>query len=118
MISMSTFLVSAFWHGFYPSYYFCFFFAMILAELNKDLYKAQVIFNFIPEILRPILANQAAFFAMNYMGIVFCATTWHNLTMFVSSTYAFMFISLFVLLGYTRGTNLVGRVTKGERKTN
>ena len=38
--SMSTFIVSAFWHGFYPFYYVMFFFAAILVECAKDMYKA------------------------------------------------------------------------------
>jgi lysophospholipid acyltransferase len=48
--SMITFIVSAFWHGFYPSYYIMFFFAAILSEVNKDIFKAQVIFQqYIPK---------------------------------------------------------------------
>ena len=115
-VSMSTFLVSAFWHGFYPCYYFTFFFAALLAEVNKDLFKAQIIFRHIPGFLQPILANQACFLTMNYLGIVFCACTWHNVFMFISSTHYFIFISLFALLAYSRGTNLVGRAKKMEEK--
>ena len=34
-----TNLVSAFWHGFYPSYYLMFFFFALVTEIAKDLYK-------------------------------------------------------------------------------
>jgi hypothetical protein len=43
-----TFIVSAFWHGFYPFYYVMFFVAAILGELTKDLYKSRIFFAFIP----------------------------------------------------------------------
>jgi len=115
-VNMTVFLVSAIWHGFYPCYYFCFFFAALLSEVNKDLFKAKIIFRNIPNVLKPILANQACFLSMNYMGIVFCSCTWHNLYMFTSSTHYFVFIGLFLTLAYTRGTNLVGRAKKLEEK--
>jgi lysophospholipid acyltransferase len=37
---MATFVVSAFWHGFYPSYYVMFVFAAFLSEVNKDIFKS------------------------------------------------------------------------------
>ena len=57
-VSMTVFLVSAFWHGFYPSYYFCFFFAAILSDVNKDLFKSQILFkSYVPAFMRNFLAN-------------------------------------------------------------
>jgi len=55
---MSTFIVSAFWHGFYPFYYVMFFFAAIMNEVAKDLYKSRVLFSkFVPKELHWIVAN-------------------------------------------------------------
>lgn len=113
---MSTFLVSAFWHGFYPCYYLTFFFAAILAEVNKDLFKARIIFRNIPPIIKTILANQCCFIAMNYLGIVFCGYTWHNVYMFISSTHYYLFILLVVMLLISRTLNLVGYAKKLEAK--
>jgi len=115
-VTLTVFAVSAFWHGFYPSYYVMFFFAALLSEVNKDLFKAQIIFRNIPNILKPILANQAGFLSMNYLGIVFSSGNFHNLHIFTSSTYYFVFIGLIVTLAYTRSTNLVGRAKKLEEK--
>ena len=55
--NMTTFIISAFWHGFYQSYYALFFFAALLSEVSKDIYKAGTLFHFIPAFLRPILSN-------------------------------------------------------------
>ena len=46
--SMATFMVSAFWHGFYPFYHVMFFFAAVLAEVTKDVYKCWIFFQWIP----------------------------------------------------------------------
>ena len=35
--NIATFIVSAFWHGFYPFYYVMFFFCALLGELSKDI---------------------------------------------------------------------------------
>ncbi len=68
--NIMTFLVSAFWHGFYPFYYIMFFFAAILSEVAKDIFKARVLFGFIPAALRPVIANFFAMLCMNYFGIL------------------------------------------------
>jgi len=60
---MATFIVSAFWHGFYPSYYIMFFFAAILSEVNKDIYKAGILFHqYVPLSFRPIVAHLGTMF--------------------------------------------------------
>jgi hypothetical protein len=115
--SMATFIVSAFWHGFYPSYYIMFFFAAILSEVNKDIFKAGILFHkYIPASIRPIVANFAALFQMNYLGVVFTATTWSNTVFFLKATYAIPWILLLLALFYSRGTNMVGRAKKLEAK--
>lgn len=43
-VNFGTFIVSAFWHGFYPFYYVVFFFCALSTEANKDIYKAQFLF--------------------------------------------------------------------------
>jgi len=68
--NMATFVVSAFWHGFYPFYYLMFFIAALLSEVAKDIYKARVFFRFIPAALRPIVANLISMVAMDYLGIL------------------------------------------------
>jgi len=115
--SLATFIVSAFWHGLYPSYYIMFFFAAILSEVNKDIFKAQVLFyKYIPVSLRPFVAHFASIFQMNYLGVVFTALTWSNTVFFIKATYGIPWILLIVALGYSRGTNMVGRAKNLEAK--
>jgi hypothetical protein len=114
---MATFVVSAFWHGFYPSYYVMFVFAAVLSEINKDIFKSKVIFNqYIPPVARSFAGHVGNMLAMNYFGIVFQALTFERTGWFLSQTYAFVFISLIVLLGYLRTTNIVGRAKKVQAK--
>lgn len=114
---MATFIVSAFWHGFYPSYYIMFFFAAILSEVNKDIFKASVLFHrYIPASIRPFVANFACLFQMNYLGVVFTATTWSNTIFFIKATYAIPWILMVLVFLYSRGTNMVGRAKKLEAK--
>jgi lysophospholipid acyltransferase len=68
--NMMTFIVSAFWHGFYPFYYVLFFFAALLVEVSKDIFKARYLFRFIPSVLRPVVANLVSMVIMNYLGIL------------------------------------------------
>ena len=57
--NLATFIVSAFWHGFYPFYYFMFFSSAVLGELCKDIYRSRIYFRFIPYPLNSILAKYA-----------------------------------------------------------
>lgn len=115
---MAVFVVSAFWHGFYPSYYVMFFFAAILAQINGDFYKSGIIFSkYIPsKSARYFLAHLFNMLAMNYFGIVFQALTLERTWWFLSETYGFVFIGLALVLAYARMTNMVGRAKKLEAK--
>lgn len=68
-----TFLVSAFWHGFYPSYYVAFIHWFMVSSLARFLYKLSLNYpkfpyeNIFYKILRFIIGN----FFMNYYGVVF-----------------------------------------------
>ncbi len=55
--NLATFIISAFWHGFYPLYYVMFFFAAFLTELSKELYRSRRLFKAIPYPLNSILAK-------------------------------------------------------------
>lgn len=55
--SMAVFIISAFWHGFYPFYYVMFFFCAFFAELAKDVYRSRVFFRFIPHPLGHIIGK-------------------------------------------------------------
>lgn len=42
--NLTVFMVSAFWHGFYPFYYVMFFFTYIFTEVSKDVYRSRILF--------------------------------------------------------------------------
>lgn len=52
-----TYATSAFWHGFYPSYYQFFVSAAFLSELSKKFYKIKDRFEFIPPVARAVIAQ-------------------------------------------------------------
>lgn len=112
--NMVTFLVSAFWHGFYPFYYVMFFFAGVLSEVSKDIFKARFMFSFIPEALRPVFGNIFAMLAMNYLGILQCALTFENGGRFLKATWALIPVGLILILGLSRSLGLVRMAQKLE----
>ena len=114
---MSTFIVSAFWHGFYPFYYVMFFFAAIMNEVAKDLYKSRIIFSkFIPKELHWFVANQITMVSLNYLGCMFNALTFENGTKFGGATYYWIFVLSVVILTASRTLGLVKIAQKMEAK--
>ena len=114
--NMATFIVSAFWHGFYPFYYVMFFFAAVLSEVAKDIFKSRYLFRFIPAALRPFVANFASFLCMNYLGILQSALTFHNGGQFLLATWGLVPVSLLLIMGFSRTFGLVRYAQKLEAK--
>ena len=114
--NMMTFLVSAFWHGFYPFYYVMFFFAGVLSEVSKDVYKSRRLFSFIPVAFRPFLAHFASMLCMNYFGILQSALTFERGFAFMGATWAIVPVSLVCFLTYSRTTGLVRKAQKLEAR--
>ena len=108
LASMSTFIVSAFWHGFYPSFYSMFFFAAVLSECTKDIYKSWVFFQWIPALPKHILGHIVSMIFMNYLGIMFAALTAAKQYQFLKATYFSIPITLAVFILISRSINLVG----------
>ena len=113
--NMITFLVSAFWHGFYPFYYVMFFLAAILSEVAKDIFKARSLFSFLPGVLRHFLANFLSMLCLNYFGILINALTFERGGAFMASTYYLVPIGLFTVLGLSRSLGLVRMAQKKEQ---
>lgn len=87
-----TMMVSAFWHGFYPSYYICFFWAAILSSVTKEIYRSRILFaRVIPDsFTQRIICNQCSFAGMNYVGCIFAAYKFDKVMQFCFNTYFFM----------------------------
>ena len=114
---MATFVVSDFWHGFYPSYYVMFVFASVLSDINYIVFKSQVLFQqYIPSALRWPIAHVTNMICMNYFGIVFAALTIERTWFFLKETYAFVFVGLLLFMGYCEKTKMIKRAGKLQEK--
>lgn len=69
--NMIVYMVSAFWHGFYPAYYVMFFLVAVFAELTKDIYRSRILFEFIPWVIAAPVIHVCTFIMMNYLGVTF-----------------------------------------------
>ena len=112
----STFLVSAFWHGFYQMYYVMFFFAAFFNELCKDIFKSKILFDFIPYPVSSIVANVLAMIVMNYLGITFGLLTVEEGFRFFKSTSYIGPIMIFSGFAVFRFGGLVKMAQKKQAK--
>jgi len=75
---LATYMISAFWHGFYPLYYVNFLFVAIATFAHKDIYSMWILFRPIP---RPIRIGLCVFLnqcTVNYLGVMQTALTIEN----------------------------------------
>ena len=63
-----TFMVSAFWHGFYPGYYLFFIWVHLILAISKKVYKFRDYFNWMPDIMKWILSNLFFWFFVGQVG--------------------------------------------------
>ena len=73
--TLLTFIASAFWHGFYPSYYISFFFWQLLLKTERSIYKLR---NDIGKYFPTIILNVILVYQFNTIGVVFSALQWEN----------------------------------------
>lgn len=96
--TMATFMVSAFWHGFYPVYYTFFFFAALLAEATKDMYRARYFFTWMPAPLKAIFCHFGSMLALDFMGISFKLLTMERAFRFYGTLYYYVPICLVLVI--------------------
>ena len=114
LISLGTFTISAFWHGFYPFYYVMFFMCALFVELAKEVYRARILFNFIPEGLRNPIANILTMIILNYFGTSFNSLTFERGNIFGKMLYHFIFILVPITLFMFKTLGLAKRAKKIE----
>lgn len=73
--TLYTFIFSAFWHGYYPSYYISFFFWQILLRTERYIYKLNDV---IKAYFSPIILNIYLMFLFNVIGVVFLCLGWDD----------------------------------------
>lgn len=100
-------MISAFWHGFYPSYYIAFFHWSLVGNVSRYFYKLSVNYPHFPynnpiyQILRFIIPN----FFMNYYGIVFMNLFMGHVKLFLLNTWIvnvimYVTVAFFVITGF------------------
>ena len=109
-----VFLVSAFWHGFYPFYYVMFFYAGIFVELAKEFFRARILFRWIPAPLDFYIPWTCTMLILNYFGVSFNQLTFDRGYSFGVSTYFWVWILLPVLLAAVKLGGLVKYAKKVE----
>ena len=118
---LATYMISAFWHGFYPMYYVNFFFVAVASFVHKDVYSMWILFRPIPRPIRIGLCIFVNIFTVNYIGMMQTALTIENGFKFLKATYYFVPIMLIITLTATRSLGLV-RIAKKlelrEKETN
>ena len=106
--------MSAFWHGFYPFYYFMFFMCACIVELSKDIYRSRVLFKWFP--YPELVSHLLTMLALNYLGTSFNALTLERGLNFGAGTYYFVYILLPVLVIVSKATDMVGIAKKEEAR--
>lgn len=109
-----VFLVSAFWHGFYPFYYVMFFYAGIFVELAKEIYRARILFRWIPAPLDFLIPWICTMLTLNYFGVSFNQLTFERGHTFAIGTNYYIWIILPVLLAAVKFSGIVKYAKKLE----
>ena len=124
--SLITFMVSAFWHGFYPNYYIFFFFAFILEQISGLIQDKTKFFEKIesykgtPKVFIFILVSLISQVAVCSQGLFFALTTFDkgyayikNLCFIPWIAFILLFIILRKILTKKEGKN---KSTHNEKK--
>jgi lysophospholipid acyltransferase len=114
--TLAVFAVSAFWHGFYPFYYFLFAHAALFAELTKEIYRARALFKSIPGPVSSVLCNVLSMLVMNYMGTSFCNLTFERGNNVAKGNYYIVSIAMLTLPFIVKGMGLAKMAQKLEKK--
>lgn len=113
---LTIFMISAFWHGFYPLYYAAFAFAITVSFHHKDVYGCWYLFKDIPTPIRTVVCTVFSTFAINFGGLFFSSLTIENGLQLMSNTNYFGWIWVGGLLALSKIVGLASIAKKMERK--
>lgn len=83
-----TFIVSAFWHGFYPGYYFFFFYMGIFVHMFGVFRRYYSwYFRFIPQFLQTIIGNVLSYQYVSYGGAAFAIYGFNDILFYFNCQY-------------------------------
>ncbi|GAB0095307.1 lysophospholipid acyltransferase 7 [Sergentomyia squamirostris] len=113
----ATLLVSAYWHGVNPGYYFCIFAAPFYVAIEDICLKR--VSKFFPE-KNPLWVNVATwffkFFAFSYMGIAFQLMTFPKIWNFYNSVFHFGYILWALQLVLALGWPMISKSLNGKSR--
>lgn len=78
LVTVKTMLTSAFWHGYYPSYYLMFFYCGVYVALSKEIFKSRALFDFVPPLIQTVLLKIGHECLIQFFGAHFLALTADN----------------------------------------
>ena len=118
LATYSTFLVSAFWHGFYLAYYIAFIQFALIINVTRYIFKAQSKFERLPgqtalKVVRWIIATTA----MNYIGGTFLLLLNDKIWAFYKNFYFSVTIGMVVAQIFFMVTGWGQSSRKGKGKT-
>jgi hypothetical protein len=95
-----TYMISAFWHGFYPVYFITFLLYSIFTETSKEIYSACCKYSFMrsPPIL--ILIYIFTQYGLDYLGILFDLLLFGRVKIFMTQIYWIPALYIILLLGF------------------
>lgn len=119
LASLITFMVSAFWHGFYPVYYVFFFLFYILEQVSTYLDEDLKFFEWVntQNIIIQQLVNLLTMSFCNYLGIIFVMITFNKAILFSKNVYfipAVILVVSYVIL--TQNHKKLKRAVYKEKK--
>ena len=113
LVTFGTFTVSAFWHGFYPFYYFMFFMCGMMVELSKEVYRARALFDWVP--MPNLFAYFFSMLALNFLGTSFNLLTFERGGIFGQATNYYVFILIPLFLVIFKIFDVVGMAKRKEK---
>ena len=93
-----TYIVSAFWHGFYPMYFFSFILYALFTEAHKELYAYCCRHSFMrfPPIL--VFIYILSYLGTNYLGMLFDLLLYKDVKTFMSGIYWIPLLNITLLI--------------------
>jgi lysophospholipid acyltransferase len=98
LASNLTFLMSAFWHGFYPAYYVAFFSLFLMQQISKFIFNWRHIFKVIPAPVAFLIRWIFSTWVIDYNACAFAILEFSKFIPFWKSIYFFM--SIMLVIGY------------------
>lgn len=94
-----TYMISAFWHGFYPMYFFAFFLYSIFTEASKEIYSLCCKYSFMRSPPMLILIFFFTQIGVDYLGMLFDLLLFERVKLFMNQLYWIPLANVALLLG-------------------